>query len=206
MTVSATVGGISTLVVHDRRFRVVSRAVIVVLAAAWLGYFTAFRTPVARIALEVGSVAALLGGIARVTWLVRREGMPLPMPAPLRRASDALLPAFASPAALMAKTWLAAMVVMEWRGKAHFTATEYAIVGAVLAAILGRGVLRARRARPRFDTLETLASRTTAPACPLGFGCTPTRSTSAPAGASGLLDAMVASPEISATAYREGSR
>lgn len=193
MTVTATLGGVTTLVVHDLRFRRLSQVVAVALMAAWVAYFAWFRTPTARLVLEVASVAALLAGIARVVWLVRREGMTLPVPAPMRRVTNALIPAFASPGALVVKTWLAAMVVMEWRGKAHFGLLEYSIVAGVLVAVLIRGVLVTRRAPARFATLEALARRAPVASCPLGFGCAP-EAAATPGRASAMLDTMAATP------------
>lgn len=191
VTLSATVSGATTLVVHDRRFRVVSATIALTLTAAWVAYFSFLRTPTARVGLEILSVAALLAGVGRVVWLVRHDGVKLPMPAALQRTTRSLLPSLASPMVIALKTWLAAMLVMEWRDKAHFGAPEYTAVSALLVAAIATSVIRARPSRPRFAALEALAAGSRVPSCPLGFGCASPATTTEPPPASFRADSRV---------------
>lgn len=175
--IGAGLGGAHALLVGDSRYRLLAWATLVALLAGWGYYFGWSRTAPLRIGLEVLSVLALVAGALRVRWLIRARRVAPPFYGTLARLAAPVRPVLASPVVLSLKVWIAAMLVAEWRGKARFEATEYAIVaGALLAAVAARAV-RLRKARTRFSALESYASGSTATACPLGFGGEPDAAT-----------------------------
>jgi hypothetical protein len=169
--VGAVFGGVHSLLFQDRRWRWLAWSVLLGLAAGWAGYFTVVREPGSRIALEVVSVLALIVAALRVRWLVRTGAARPLLFAPMGRALRWFAPVFGSVWVVAAKIWLLAMLVMEWRGKAHFNGLEYAVVSAILAGLIVLRVRSVSRARAGFSTLASLANTSPATTCPLGFGC-----------------------------------
>jgi hypothetical protein len=167
----ATVGGARALLIQDRSFRLFTWLTLLTVAAGWWVYFIAARVPPLRISLELVTSLAAIAAVLRVRWLVRHRGIRLPMLAGITRLLRVVWSVIGSPWVLSSKVWLAAMLVMEWRGKAHFTAVEYALVCAVLVAFVVARVLSRRATRSQFSSLEAIAASGAAPACPLGFGC-----------------------------------
>lgn len=175
----ASIGGAYTLLVQDRRYRWLTGGALALIVLGWVGYFALARTPAARIALEVASVAWLVAAVLRVRWLMRARGVRPPLLDPATRVTRWMWARIGSPWVLGTKIWLVCMLVMEWRGKARFSALEY---GAVVGLLLVLMALRWRAtARPRgFAALESIAAGCAAPACPLGFGrATAARTTAA---------------------------
>lgn len=199
--VVASIGGSYTLLFQDRRYRLVAWTALVLLLAGWVAYFALWRTGPLRVGLEVMSVAVLVAGGLRVRWLVRRGWNP-PLLAPVARVTSGVWKVAGSPWVLAAKVWLAAMLVMEWRGKASFSALEYGIVTAVLLACVAVRLVAIHRGRRSFAALESLASGAPAPSCPLGFGCA--RSPESAAASARTGGAHRASPEP--THPRHGDR
>lgn len=163
-------GGAHTVFVLDRH-RWLAWAATVALVAGWASYALLAREPRLRMALEAASMLALAAGAWRAIVLARRHG-PSPIAARSSRALRAFGAVAVSPAVLAAQVWLAAMLTMEWRGKASFPALEYALVSALLAASIAEHVWRAARARrrePEFAALAAFADAPPAAACPLGI-------------------------------------
>jgi hypothetical protein len=158
------------LFVQDRSGRVITLTATLVVLAGWPAYFLLARTPALRITLEVASSLVLLGSALRLALLARRgviDARPGIRFEPLARRTMAVV---GNPWVLSAKVWLAAMLVMEWRGKAHFSTLEYAAVSLVVLALVLHRVLVQRR-QPGFPALESFAGGAAPAACPLGFGC-----------------------------------
>lgn len=166
---AAVVGGSRALFVEDRAARWPARLGAAALTAAWTLYFVSARRLEVRIALEVVSVAALVVAALRVRWLIRRAGPQVFMPPRVQAWSRRWADIAWTPTVAIAKTWLIAMVVMEWRGKADFSALEYALSVAALVALIAWRWARARRA-PRYSALASYAADCPSPTCPAGFG------------------------------------
>jgi len=164
LVIGATVGGARTLLVDDRRYRTWTWLLLAATVVSWTLYFVYRREPELRIGLEVGTVALLVAAVARAVWLRRRSGA--------RARTNAVLGAvwrrIASPTVLAIKGFIAAMVVMEALGRAHFSWLEWTLVSVALAIAIAITVVQRRR-RP-FASLESLAAESCAPGCPLGFG------------------------------------
>jgi hypothetical protein len=165
----AVLGASRALFVEDRAARWPARLGAAALTAGWTLYFIAARRLDVRIALEVVSVAAVIAAALRVRWLVRRAGPGVMLPPRVLAFSRRWAGLAWTPSVAIAKTWLVAMLVMEWRGKADFTALEYALTVAALVALLAWRVARARRA-PRYAALASYANACPSPTCPAGFG------------------------------------
>ena len=176
-----TVGGARALLIQDRSFRLFTWLTLLTVSAGWWIYFMAARVPPLRISLELVTGLAAIAAVLRVRWLVRHRGIRLPMLAVITRVAHRVWRVIGSPWVLSSKIWLASMLVMEWRGKAHFTALEYTLVGAVLLALVVARVHSHRATRSQFSSLEAIAASGAAPACPLGFGCQ-VPATTAPSG------------------------
>lgn len=163
----AVIGGVHTLFVQDRAHRRTAWLVFGVLLAGWAAYGVGGRVPLARIGLEVTSVAAILAGGWRAWWLARHRGVRSPIVARMAPWARVFASWLRAPAVLATNVWLAAMLTAEWRGRAHFDRLEYA---AVFVAILGAVWLHAwrlsRARRSRHAALESYASCAT-PGCPL---------------------------------------
>jgi hypothetical protein len=138
--IGATVGGARTLLVDDRRYRAWTWVLLAATAGAWLLYFLYRREPELRVGLEIGTVAFLVAAIARAAWLRRRSGARARMAAALGTTWRRI----ASPAVLGIKGWIAAMVVMESLGRAHFTLLEWMLVSAALVAAIAITIARRR--------------------------------------------------------------
>jgi hypothetical protein len=170
--VGAGLGGAHTLLVRDHRCRVLAWTTLLLTAAGWACYFAWWRETPFRIALEVLSVSAVVAGALRVRRLMRTAGVRPPLFGTMARLAAPVWPVLGAPAVLTLKVWIAAMLVMEWRGKARFDALEYGAATALLLAAGTLRVVRLHRARSRFSALESFATWSSASACPLGFGCT----------------------------------
>jgi hypothetical protein len=161
MGVFAALGGAHALLFQDRRYRLVAWLTLLAIAAGWTTYFVAWREPAMRITLEVASVAALVAGGFRVRWLIKSQGRTPPLYSAMARATRGTWSVLRWPWILSAKVWLAAMLVMQWRGKAHFSVIEYATVTAVILALITIRVVALMRARSRFATLAQPAADAT---------------------------------------------
>jgi hypothetical protein len=204
----AAVGGAHSLLFRDPRYRAVTWTLLALVTAGWVAYFTAFRTAPVRVTLEVISVSALVAAALRVRRLMRVHGVVPPLYRPTSRFLGAVWPVLGSPGVLAGKVWLLAMLVMEWRGKAHFAPLEYVAVGAAIVGMAAWKVLAMRRARP-FSALESYSGGATPPACPLGFGCqpvAPSRSVNASLGAASLPRTSVVVDEAETCAPAVGAR
>lgn len=167
----ATVGGARALLIQDRSFRHFTWLTLLTLTAGWWLYFIAARVLPLRVVLEIVTTLAIVGAVLRVRWLVRNRGIQLPLIASMTRILRGVWGVIGSPWVLSAKVWLAAMLVMDWRGKAHFTPLEYAIVCAILVVLVVARLLVRSVTRSPFASLEAIAATRATPACPFGFGC-----------------------------------
>lgn len=183
-------GGVHTLFVQDRQGRVLSWGVLLTLLTAWAGYFASGRSSSLRLALEVVSVAMLVLAFARLRWLSRRRGLRSPLSSHALALGRRVWSAIGSSWVLAAKVWLAAMLVMEWRGKAHFEPLEYLAVSLGILALMVHRLVARRRAR-LFEALETYARETASGSCPLGFGGAAARAARDTTGVEGSLAAAV---------------
>ena len=169
--VVAVLAGARALLLEDRRYRVLTWVILAAVVAGWSAYYLVLDTLPFRIGLEVFSSAGFIAAVLRIRWLIRFKGMSSPLLSGLARFPQQAWRAIGSPWLVVVKVWLVAMVVMEWRGKANFSALEYTVVSGVLVATAVGRYLITRRARPRFAGLEALASRAAPATCPFGFGC-----------------------------------
>ncbi len=171
--VGATLSGTHTVFFQDRRRRAAAWAVLTTLVMAWSAYAFLARTPPVRLGLEALSVLAVLAGTARAWWLAR-HGVHSPLWPWLAAAVRHTVRVAADPFVLGVQVWLACMLTMQWRGKAHFSGMEYgsvALLLAVTAAIRITRTWRRQHARRRpFAALESYAAARAAERCPLGFG------------------------------------
>ncbi|MBI5060428.1 hypothetical protein HZB60_11680 [candidate division KSB1 bacterium] len=142
LSLGAAFGGVYTLFVQDRKRRLVSLSVFVLLLAGWAGYYALARTPQVRLALDISSTAAVLAGGWRLYRLVRYEGVVPPFTAAMSRLLTVLRPVVRSPWVLSLKIWLLFMVVTEWRGLADFSGLEYGVVSVLLVGMIGWRAVR----------------------------------------------------------------
>ncbi len=169
--VVAALGGARALLMEDRRYRLLAWVALVVIVGGWGAYYLGLDAKPFRIAMEALSTIGLLAAILRIRWLMRSQTFHSPMLTAMAKFPRQAWAAIGSPWLIMAKVWLVAMVVMEWRGKADFSALEYTVVSALLITIAAGQFVLSRRARPRFAGLESLASNQAPATCPFGFGC-----------------------------------
>ena len=156
---------------EDRRYRILAWVALAVIVGGWGAYYLGVDAKPFRIAMEALSTLGLLAAILRIRWLMRSQTFHSPMLTAVARFPRQAWEAIGSPWLIIAKVWLVAMVVMEWRGKADFSALEYTVVSALLFTIAAGQFVLSRRARPRFAGLESLASSQAPATCPFGFGC-----------------------------------
>lgn len=169
--VVAALGGARALLMEDRRYRVLAWVGLAVIVGGWGAYYLGVDAKPFRVAMEALSTIGLLAAILRIRYLMRSQTFHSPVLTAMTKLPRQAWAAIGSPWLIIAKVWLVAMVVMEWRGKADFSGLEYTVVSVLLVAVAAGQFVLSRRARPRFAGLESLASSQAPATCPFGFGC-----------------------------------
>jgi hypothetical protein len=156
-----------TLFARDR-MRWIAWAALALLAAGWIAYYVALRRPSVRITMEIVSVVLLVAAGLRIRVLARRDGNAAAWLRAWRDAGRRGWQLLRSPWVLAAKLVLLTMLVLEWSGRADFSATQFGL--AILALVTAVGIRIVQMRRPaRFEALESLAARPVEGSCPLGF-------------------------------------
>ena len=157
-----------TLFADDRKGRWIAWSSLALIAGGWLAYFLVWRQLPVRIAMEVISVAMLVGAGLRLRVLARRDGNAEKWKRAFRDGSRYATQLVRSPWVLTAKAVLLTMLGLEWVRWVHFSTLEYALAVVALVALVGVRIVQLQRT-PRFATLESLATRPVEGTCPLGF-------------------------------------